>query len=67
MQVLYGELAVLDIKMRNMILNWVLVPLQISTIKPVNKAQCRKKKQILVHTGTCAMCPCWFLVPKPRA
>lgn len=60
MQVLSVELAALDIKMRKLILKRVLVPLQISIIKPVNKGHFREKKQI-------AMRPCWCLVPKPRA
>lgn len=61
------ELAALDIKMRNMVLNRVLVPLQISKIKLVNKGHCRKKKQILVHMSKLAVRPCWCLVSKPRA
>lgn len=40
-----------------------------STIKPVNKAQCKKKKQILVYSRKCAMCvPAgfWYPSPEPR-
>lgn len=56
MQVLSIDLVVLNIKMRNMVLNHVLVPIQITKIKPVSKGHRREK--IVVYPRKRALCPC---------
>ena len=59
MQVLSVELAALDIKMRNTILKRVLVPLQISIIKPVffiiQKTLQEKEANFGAHEQACSV------------